>query len=78
MYFSADFPSTDFHESCGRLEIDSTYANDTTPGYNGDCNGESFTVMCLLIDVFSVIIIQSFFVKSNQKIMIIIITHILI
>ena len=57
MYFSVDFPSTDFHESCGRLKTDSTYSNDTTPGYNGDCNGENFTLMCVLIDIFSVIII---------------------
>ena len=39
------FPSTDLHENC----------NDTST--DGDCNGENFTVMCVLIDIVSAIIV---------------------
>ena len=37
------FPPTDFDENC--------------TSHDGDCNGENFTVMCLLIDIFSAIIV---------------------
>lgn len=42
------FPSTDFDGKC-------FYPNETSR--NGDCNGENFTIMCLIIDIFSVIIV---------------------
>ena len=43
--FFADFPSPDIHENC------------TDKIAKGDCNGENFTFMCVLIDLFSAIIV---------------------
>ena len=42
------YPSTDFDEKC-------FYPNETSR--DGDCNGENFTIMCIIIDIFSGIIV---------------------
>ena len=43
MQLFGGFPTTDFDENC--------------TSHDGDCNGENFTLMCLLIDIFSAIIV---------------------